>query len=146
MDGGYPSGGSQGLAQLVDDYGEYLAADLLEYYQVDLRDLFHPTKPLTPLFLLVLIRGLPEDCRFNAQRRGGQEFRGWDASRYASVAMVNAVRALQYTYVSAHSKNRPKPPEPFPVPDSGRREKKSGPGSFAFMAAQQIEAAKRKAS
>lgn len=145
MDGDHPSGGSQGLAQLIDEYGEYLTADLLEYYRVDLRDLFHPTKPLTPLFLLVLIRGLPEDCRFNAERRGGQEFRGWDASRYASVATVNAVRALQYTYVCAHVKSRPKPPAPFPVPDSGKRVRKTGPGSFAFMAAQQIAAAKGKA-
>jgi hypothetical protein len=113
----------------------------MEFYQVDLRDVFHPSRPLTPLWLLVLIRGLPDDCRFNAERRGGQEFRGWDASRWAAVATVNAVRALQYTYVSAHSKSRPKPPEPFPVPGGGSRS--NGPGSFAFIAAQQLAAARK---
>jgi hypothetical protein len=141
MDGRHPSGGSRGLAQLVDEYGEHLAADLLEFYSVDLRDLFHPEKPLTPVFLLALIRGLPEDCRFNAERRGGQQFRGWDASRYAAVATVNAVRAMTYTYVSAHSKSRPKPPEPFPIPDSPARNQ--GPGSFAFIAARKLAAARK---
>lgn len=142
MDGWHLCGGTRGLAELIDEFGEHLAADLLEVYGVDLRDVFHPEKPLTPLYLLVLIRGLPDDCRFNAQRRGGQEFRGWDATRYAAVATVNAVRALQWTYVTAHSKSRPKPPEPFPIPD--RRRRASGPNSFAYIAAQQIAAARRK--
>lgn len=111
---------------------------------MDLRDIFVPESRLTPLFLLVLIRGLPEDCRFNAERRGGQEFRGWDAGRYAAVASVNAVRALQYTYVAAHSKSRPKAPEPFPIPDKRVRRKNTGPGSFAYMAAQRLAAKKSK--
>ncbi len=135
MDGGHPGGGSRGLADLIDEYGEHLAADLLEHYRVDLRDLMHPGSPLTPLWLLVLIRGLPEGGRFNAAVRGGQEFRGWDASRYAAAATVNAVRALQHTYVSAHVKSRPKPPEPFPIPD---RPKRRGAGSFAAIAAQKL--------
>lgn len=143
MDGGNPGGGSRGVAELIDEYGEHLAADLLEVYGVDLRDVLDPEARLTPLYLLTLIRGLPEDCRFNAERRGGQDFRGWDASRYINVAVVNAVRALQYTYVAAHSKSKPKPPEPFPIPDTRRRKKKFGPGSFAFIAAQQLAAAKK---
>lgn len=141
MDGWNPGGGSRGLAELIDEFGEFIAADLLEFYGVDLRDVFHPEKPLTPLYLLVLIRGLPDDCRFNAERRGGQEFRGWDASRYAAVASVNAVRALQWTYICAHSKSRPKQPEPFPIPDAQRRRRDN---TFAIMAAQQIAAARRK--
>ena len=111
---------------------------------MDIRNIFVPESRLTPLFLLVLIRGLPEDCRFNAERRGGQEFRGWDAGRYAAVASVNAVRALQYTYVAAHSKSRPKAPEPFPIPDQRGRRKNTGPGSFAYMAAQRLAAKKSK--
>jgi hypothetical protein len=100
---------------------------------------------LTPLYLLSLIRGLPTDCRFNAERRGGQQFRGWDANMYAQAATVNAVRALTYTYVSAHSKSAPKKPESFPIPDTSVRRPKSGPGTFAFIAAQKIAAARRKA-
>lgn len=144
MDGSYPIGGSRGLAELIDEYGEQLAGDLLEFYDVDLRDIFVPEARLTPLYVLTLIRGLPEDCRFNAERRGGPQFRGWDTSRYAAVATVNAVRALQYTYVAAHSKNKPKPPDPFPIPDSPVRRKNKGPGSFAFIAAHKLAAAKRK--
>ena len=141
MDGGDSGGGSRGLAQLIDEYGEYLAADLLEYYRVDLRDILRPEGQLTPTFLLSLIRGLPEGSRFNAEQRGGVQFRGWDMDRYISVALVNAVRGLQYTYVSAHSKSRPKPPEPFPIPD--QPEKKAGSNSFAFVAAQKIAAARK---
>jgi hypothetical protein len=138
-----PVGGSRGLAQLIDEYGEHLAADLLEFYDVDIREMFLPDSRLTPLYLLVLIRGLPESSRFVAERRGGPEFRGWDASRYAAVATVNAVRALQYTYVAAHSKNKPKAPEPFPVPDKRVRKRDKGPGSFAFIAAQTMAAARK---
>ena len=132
MDGEDASGGSRGLAQLVDEYGEYLAADLLEYYGVDLRGLFAPEAPLTPLYLLTLIRGLPEGSRFHAEKRGGAEFRGWDTDRYIAVSQVNAVRALQYTYVAAHSKSKPKPPDPFPIPDQRVRRKNTGPGSFCI--------------
>jgi hypothetical protein len=112
---------------------------------VDLRDLFRDDGRLTPLYLLSLIRGLPMESRFNSERRGGQQFRGWDAGRYIDVATVNAVRALQWTYVAAHSKNKPKPPEAFPIPDKSVRRKNKGPGSFAFIAAQKIAAARRKA-
>jgi len=122
-----------------------LAGDLREYYGVDLRDLFRDNNRLTPLYLLSLIRGLPMESRFNAERRGGQQFRGWDAGRYIDVATVNAVRALQWTYVAAHSKNKPKAPEPFPIPDKTVRRRDKGPGSFAFIAAQKIAAARRKA-
>lgn len=143
MDGNLERGGSRGLAQLIDDYGEHLAADLLEYYRVDLRDVFRPESGLTPLYLLVLIRGLPEGSRFNSERRGGQQFRGWDSGRYAAVATVNAVRALQWTYVAAHSKTKPKAPDPFPIPDTSVRKKSNGPGSFAFIAAAKLAAARK---
>jgi hypothetical protein len=144
VDGGYAVGKLRGLIELIDEYGEFLAADLREYYQVDLRDLFRPDAGLTPLYLLALVRGLPMECRFNAERRGGPEFRGWDAGRYIDAATVNAVRALQWTYVSAHSKSKPKPPDPFPIPDLSVRRRNRGPGSFAFIATQKLAAAKRK--
>lgn len=143
MDGGDPGGGSRGLAELIDEYGEQLAADLLEFYDVDLRDVLRPEARLTPLYLLVLIRGLPEDSRFNAERRGGRQFRGWDESRYATVAIVNGLRALQWTYVAAHSKNKPPLPDPFPIPDQSVRRKNNGPGSFAFIAQAKIAAARK---
>ena len=143
MDGSDSGGGSRGLTGLIDEYGEHLAGDLLEVYGIDLRDVLRPESGLTPLFLLALIRGLPMDGRFNSERRGGQEFRGWDAGRYVDVATVNAVRSLQWAYVAAHSKSKPKPPEPFPLPDKGVRKRDVGPGSFAAVAAARLSAAKK---
>lgn len=135
MDEWVTGGGSRQLGQLIDEHGEQLAADLLEVYGVDLRDVFVPESRVTPRWILVLVRGLPESSRFVAELRGGSQFRGWDASRYAAVATVNAVRALQYTYVAAHSKSKPKPPEPFPIPDRAERRRASGPNTFAAIAA-----------
>lgn len=141
MDGWLTGGGSRELGQLIDEYGEHLLADLLEIYGVDLRDVLRPEAHLSPLAVLALIKGLPESSRFVAEHRGGQQFRGWDAGRYAAVATVNAVRAMQYTYVSANSKSRPKPPEPFPVPDTTVRKRSTGPNSFTAIAAAAIRKA-----
>ncbi len=131
MDENHATGGSHYLGQLIDDYGDCLVADLFEVYHVDLRDLYRDD--MSPRWLLTLITQLPAGSRFYAQRRGGPQFRGWDESRYALVAAVNAIRSLQYTYVSAHSKRRPTPPKPMPIPDDARR-KKDTPGSFAHTA------------
>jgi hypothetical protein len=145
LDGVNSGGGSGTLARLIDDYGEYLAADLLETYGIDIRDLLVPGSGVTPRWLLVQIKNLPITSRFYSEKRGGQQFRGWDESRYAIVAVVNAVRALQFTYVAAHSKQKPKPPAPFPVPDSSvRKQSSQRPGSFAFIAKAQLAAAKRR--
>ncbi len=140
MDGIHPVGGSIWLGQLIDDYGDYIAADLTETYGIDLRDMFRDDKDLSPRWLLNHIINLPFGSRFYAEQQGGQQFRGWDESRYAAVATVNAVRALQYTYVAAHSKRKPKQPEMFPVPEAKvkKRKRNTGPGSFTFMAAQQM--------
>lgn len=107
----------------------------MEVYGVDLRDVLVPGSRLTPRMALVLISGLPEGSRFVAEQRGGPQFRGWDSGRYALAATVNAVRALQWTYVAAHSKSKPKVPDPFPVPDSTVRKRATGPNTFAAMAA-----------
>lgn len=145
MDGGHESGGSATLARLIDQYGDYIAADLMETYRVDLRDIFVPEARLTPKWLLVLIKELPVTSRFYSEKRGGQQFRGWDESRYTLAAIVNAVRALQWTYLSAHMKSNPKPPEPYPTPDRNTRKKNNNkPGSFASIAAQMIAAKRAK--
>lgn len=143
MDGGDSAGGSTELARLIDRYGEILVADLLHYYGVDLRDVFVPGSGLSARRAMTLIKYLPMESAFVAERRGGQHFRGWDEGRYINVAAVNALRGLQHTYVSAHAKNKPKAPEPFPVPDK-RQQNRSKPGSFANLAQARIAAAKRK--
>lgn len=131
MGGIHPTGGSYALGQLIDDYGALIAADLFEVYHVDLRDVYRDGS--SPRWWLNLIIQLPASSRFYAERRGGPQFRGWDETRYALAAAVNSIRALQFTYVAAHSKRRPTPPKPFPIPDDVRK-RNDGPGSFAFMA------------
>ncbi|UAJ16534.1 tail assembly chaperone [Mycobacterium phage LarryKay] len=137
-------GGSRALARLIDEYGDCLVADLWEMYGVDLRDIYLPESRLSPKLALVLIKELPVGSRFYAEKRGGKQFRGWDESRYALVAIVNAVRALQYTYVAAHSKSKPKPPDPFPTPQRTKARQIRKAGSFAWMAAKQIAAARKR--
>jgi hypothetical protein len=140
VDGFYFGGGSIWLGELVDDFGEYIAADMSETYGIDLRDMFRDDKDLSPRWLLAHIINLPIGSRFYAEQQGGQHFRGWDESRYAMVATVNAVRALQYTYISAHSKRKPKMPDMFPVPEPKVKVRKrdTKPGSFIHMAAVQL--------
>ncbi|AHY27087.1 tail assembly chaperone [Mycobacterium phage Phantastic] len=138
-------GGSAALARLIDDYGDAVAADLMETYGVDLRDIFVPESRLTPKWVLVLIKELPVGSRFYSEKRGGPQFRGWDESRYTLAAIVNAVRALQHTYLAAHMKSTPKPPEPYPTPDRNTRKKNNNkPNSFASIAAQMIAAKRAK--
>ncbi|QGJ90174.1 tail assembly chaperone [Mycobacterium phage SheaKeira] len=140
-------GGSRTLAELVDDYGDCIFADLWDEYGVDLRDIFLPESRWTPKSLLVLIKELPMSSRFFAEKQGGPQFRGWDEGRYATVAIVNAVRALQYTYVAAHSKQRPKAPDPFPIPKKKRTtlaEQIAKPGSFAYMVLKLKKAAEKR--
>lgn len=83
------------------------------------------------------------ESAFVAERRGGQHFRGWGEGRYAIVAAVNGIRALQHTYVSAHAKSKPKAPDPYPIPDK-RQQGRNKPGSFAAIAQAKIDAAARK--
>ena len=145
MDGIHSVGGSLWLGELIDKYGEYIVADLTETYGIDLRDIFRDDSDLSPRWLLSHILSLPLGSRFYAEQQGGQQFRGWDESRYAAVATVNAIRALQYTYISAHSKRKPQQPDMFPIPEATvkTRQKKIGPGSFTYMAAQQLASSKK---
>lgn len=118
----------------------------MEHYKVDLRDIYRPEASLSPRFLFVLIKGLPMGSRFNSEKRGGSQFQGWDDSKYMQAALINAVRALQYTYVQAHSKKTIQPPDPFPVPDRKATTKSqvNKPGSFANVAASLINTARKK--
>ena len=126
---------------MIDFYGDEIATDLLEVYQVDLRDVF--TAKVSPKWLLMLITQLPPGSRFYAARRGGAQFRGWDEDRYLMAAIVNSIRVLQWTYVAAHSKRKPPEPDMVPIPDVEKK-RKDGPGSFAHTAKLKLEAAKQR--
>ncbi|AGK87503.1 tail assembly chaperone [Mycobacterium phage HINdeR] len=141
-------GGSIELADLIDRYGGCILADLQLHYGVDLRDLFSEDNPLSPRYVLTLLRYMPDDSATFAEMRGGQEFRGWNEDRYQNTAMVDAIRGLLYAFILAHTgKNSRKPaaPEPWPTPDRKNRKErqKKTPGSFYRMVAAQV-AKKRK--
>ncbi|QHB38032.1 tail assembly chaperone [Mycobacterium phage Cintron] len=141
-------GGSAELAGLIDRYGEHLVPDLKHYYGIDLRELFSEVNPLSPQYVLIHIKHLPIESAFVAAIRGGQEFRGWNADRYALAAIINSIRAGNYMFVMANSdprKGKPPLPSPWPVPQGNKAEKKYAPNSFAgIVAAQVIAARKRK--
>lgn len=122
-------------------------SDLLHYYRLDIRDLFSDANPLSPRYLLSLIKHLPTDGAFFAARQGGQEFRGWDTDRYALVSLVNAQRAGNHILMMVNrdpKRPKPKPPEPFPIPGDDVKKKTLKPGSFAAIAASMLEAQRRK--
>lgn len=142
MDGGDSAGGSAGLAELIDEHGEELFADLIEYNGINLVQALKPGSGFSPRQLLILVRQLPPESRTVAAIRGGAQFRGWDSDRYLRAAMVDAIRENTYAFIAANSKRKPKPPEPIERPDktSKRRQNKN---AFAVMAANRISAAKK---
>lgn len=75
--------------------------------------------------------------------RGSPEYRGWDIDRYLLAAVVDAIQQNTHAFVSANSKQKPKPPEPVPRP--GKDGKKGPPKSqqFAAQAAMHLAAARR---
>lgn len=149
MAGGYPAGGSFFLAEQLDLYGGAIVADFAHRYpQVDLLDLFREVDPLHPEWVLnLLIHMPPEGSAYLAELQGGQQFRGWDASRIALAATVDAIRDLQYAYILSHTdpkkSAKPKPPVRFPTPyDEGRKPKRGN--LFAATAGRMLNQARRR--
>ncbi|ALF02166.1 tail assembly chaperone [Mycobacterium phage LadyBird] len=140
-------GGSRALAELIDKFGGALLADLRQYYQVDLRDLFRDEDPLTPRFVLVLVLCLPKDGAFYAARRGGMQYRGWDEDRYALADIYDAINAGNHLFMMANrdrTKPKPKAPTPYPRPDDHKKTEAPKPGSFAAMVVAAKKAARER--
>lgn len=110
--------------------------------------MFRENSTLTTQYVLALIAYLPPESAFEAEKRGGQQFRGWNAQMYAIVAAVNALRSLQHMYVLTHlnkKASKPKPPEPFPIPQKKKEEQTSfKPGSFGGMVSSMMAASRRR--
>lgn len=122
MGGGDSAGGSNGLAKLIDQYGEQLNADFQSFYFLDFVKVMTPGSGYSPRRVLSMIRQLPPESRTVAALRGGDQFYGWGVDRYLLAAQVDAIRENTHAFISANSpKKRPKPPEPVarPSKDSG---------------------------
>ena len=120
------------------------------YYGIDLRDLFSEVDPISPAWALMHACALPIESATVAERRGGQEFRGWDEGRYMMATLINVVRASNFLFLLANTdpkKNKHKPPEGYPLPD-GRvkakdQKKTHKPGSFGFIAKAHADAVRK---
>ena len=127
MDGGDAAGGSQGLADLVDEYGGSLIADFERYYR-PLPELLG-SGGRSPRYILSLIKRLPVESCFVAEIRGGDQFRGWNPDRYLLTAIVDAVQANTHI-VSKANGGKGKKPEP-----TYRPKKVQSKNGNAFVAA-----------
>lgn len=131
------TGGSRVLAELIDKHGGAILSDLLQYYGIDLRDLFRKKAPLSPIFVLALIVNLPKEGAFYASRRGGQQYRGWTEDRYALADLIDSVRAGNHLFLLANrdpKKSKPATPKPYTRPDFlDTKTAAPKPGSFAAM-------------
>ena len=140
MDGGDPAGGSQGLAELIDKFGEQLLADFQQYYGLNLIQALKPGGGHSPRSLIVLIRQLPPESRTVAAMRGGEQFLGWGTDRYLLASAVDAINYNTYAFVAANSKRKPKAPEPVERPSKAH---KRGKDNATNPFRQQLAAAKK---
>lgn len=140
MDGGDSAGGSTGLANLIDDYGEYLLADFQSHYGLNLVAAARPGSGYSPRHLLLLAKQLPLTSATVAAIRGGSQYRGWDAAQYLRAETIDAIRENTYAFIAANSKRKPKAPEPIPRPEMKERKKDN---TFRMMAAERIAAARK---
>ena len=135
----------------MEAHADEIVGDLLEYYDVDVRDLFREVPTFSPKYILSLITQLPLGSAFVAAKRGGPQYRGWDSAMYAQAALINAVRTQNYLFLCANSdpkKKKPEPPDPYPTPDEptpSRRRSKGppAPGSFAGTALRMMSQARK---
>lgn len=116
MDGGYPAGGSAELAELIDEHGESLVADLKRFYGVELSDVLVPGSGLSARRVLAYVRSLPLDSATVASLRGGDQFRQWDLHSYLLASVIDSINQNTYVLLSANSKRKPKPIPPVERP------------------------------
>lgn len=129
MGQGNCGGGSEAVAEIIDEYGEALERDLLYYYNVDIYDVVlgkvHPRRVLN------LVRRLPEDSVTKGLASGGEDFIGWDASRtYLALLLENQI-FMRHEYAQSMTEKKLKPPQPLKLP--GREEKKQAVNPFQQM-------------
>lgn len=67
---------------------------------------------MTPIEILLLIRGLKIGTRFMAEMQGGDSFQQWDLMAYQMANVIDAINNNTYVLTSANSKRKPKAPKP----------------------------------
>jgi hypothetical protein len=102
----------------------------------------------SPKYVLAHVNNLWYDSAYIAEARGGQQFRGWDAGRYQTAALTDAVRVSNYLFVMANrdpKKQKPAAPEPSFTPDQTvvKKRKTDQPGQFGWIARAHLAAQKK---
>lgn len=67
---------------------------------------------ITPLEIIVLIRGLPPGSRFVARMQGGDQYNEWNLIAYQMANILDAINHNTYVLTAANSKKKPKVPKP----------------------------------
>lgn len=53
------------------------------------------------------------------------EARYWSVDTYMLANVIDAIQAMDWHFIAANSKHTPKPPKPFPRPDSQKKVNKT---------------------
>lgn len=115
---GQHRGGIRGLWRLVEDYAEPLEADLLQYYGLDLADLFRPGSRLTWRRLAVLVRQLPPTSRTAAAQAGHDV---WSGERHLLADLVDLGQNMCYLLGVVATKDHTFKRPPVGLPQATRR-------------------------
>lgn len=142
---GLPGGGSLILADWIDQYGEYIEADLQRFYRIDLADLFRDPR-VHPSRLIRLIQNLPTDALTPAHAQGDPALVGFDRDRALWMDIFDAIQQNTFAVVMGNTdkKDKHKVTEPEPYPRPGKTKNKPGHkrnNQFAMMAAAQLRKA-----
>lgn len=129
MDGRRSGGGSLALAELIDEHGEALYADLTDR-GIDLGKVIAGEGP-SPRLVIGVIRWLPDTSAFHASQAGGRDFLGWGQGRRLMAATYDAIN--QQTRATGQWKKDPPdiPPWPTPFDKKKRQEKATVKGLFS---------------
>lgn len=135
MDGEFSGGGSLTLASLIDKAGEAIYQDFRSEYNLNLMDCLQGD--LSPLEIIMLIRGLKIGSRFVATLQGGAQFVDWNLVAYQLANLTDAVNNNTYVLTAANSKRKPKQPKPVYRPKKDTRQSNN-------MFRKQLELAKQR--
>lgn len=116
------SGGIAALAPVFGRFRDAFDYDLMERFGVRLRDV---GRTFGWSAVPVILRHLPPDSA--TVRKAKPDQGGWTRQDAMTADLIDAVRWLQWTVVSAFSKSKPREPVPYPRPwDTSTRRVGSG--------------------
>lgn len=117
--------------------GEFLFADFLNYYGIDLFGMFKDDFELSPRRVVILFLGLPISSESVSRFREVPASSGWGKSEYLTACLIDAVNQNTYATIQVNSSKKLKAPKRFPIP--GMEDK--GKNSFVEMARAHLKGA-----